>query len=160
LQIAAQKVAAFHYTLTNDAAEVLDSSRGKEPLSYLHGSSSIIKGLEDQMEGKAAGDKFTADIAPADAYGERIEALVQAVPRSAFQGIDEVQVGMRFQAETEQGPITVTVTEVADDSVTVDGNHPLAGESLHFEVEVVEVRDATPEELEHGHVHGDGDHQD
>lgn len=122
-------------------------------MSYLHGANSIIKGLEQEMEGKKAGDQFTVDVAAADGYGERVDALVQSVPRDAFQGIDNIEPGMRFQAETQQGPVTVTVTEVGDEQVTVDGNHPLAGETLHFDIEVVEVRAASDEEVEHGHVH-------
>lgn len=161
MQITERTIAAFHYTLTNDQNEVLDSSREREPMTYLHGANSIVAGLEQEMEGKQAGDKFQVDVAPEDGYGERVDALVQSVPRSAFEGIDNVEPGMRFRAETQQGPVTVTVTEVAEEEVTVDGNHPLAGEKLHFDIEVVSVREATDEEVEHGHAHGaDGEHAD
>lgn len=153
LQITERTIAEFHYTLTNDADEVLDSSRDREPMRYLHGANSIVSGLEQEMEGKQAGDKFQVEVAPEDGYGPRVEQLVQNVPRSAFEGIDEIAPGMRFRAETQQGPVTVTVTEVGDEEVTVDGNHPLAGETLHFDIEVVSVREASEDEVEHGHAH-------
>ena len=158
MQIAPRCVALFHYTLTNDAGEVLDSSEGREPLAYLHGSGNIVKGLEKAMEGRSVGDKFNVDVAPEDGYGPRIESLVQQVPKSAFPQVD-LQPGMRFQAESNMGPVTVVITEIADENVTVDGNHPLAGENLHFAVEVTEVREASTEEVLHGHVHGAGGHE-
>ena len=152
------KVVHIHYTLTNDAGEILDSSSGDEPLAYLHGSGNIIPGLENALAGKTAGDKFKVSVAPAEGYGEHQENLCQEVPRSAFQGVDEIEPGMRFQAQSSEGAHPVTVTAVGDDTVTIDGNHPLAGQTLNFEVEVAEVRDASAEELEHGHVHGPGGH--
>ena len=148
----------IHYTLTNDQGEVLDSSSGGEPLAYLHGSGNIIPGLEKALEGKQAGDKLVVKVAPADGYGERNDALIQQVPKRAFQGVAQIQPGMSFTAQSSQGPMQVTVTAVAGDMVTVDGNHPLAGETLNFDVEVTEVRKATLEELSHGHVHGPGGH--
>lgn len=154
MQITANKVALIHYTLTNDAGTVLDSSEGREPLAYLHGANNIIPGLEKELEGKSAGDKLTAKIAAAEGYGERSEELVQDVPMAAFEGVDNVAAGMQFHAEGPAGPVLVTVTKVEGDIVTVDGNHPLAGETLNFDVEIAEVRDATADELEHGHVHG------
>lgn len=159
MQIAERCVAAFHYTLTNDAGEVLDTSRERDPLAYLHGSGNIVPGLEKALTGKQAGDKLKVDVTPEEGYGERVPSLVQEVPRTAFDGVDKIEPGMQFQAESNMGPVTVTVTQVADDKVTVDGNHPLAGESLHFEVEITEVREASAEETEHGHVHGAGGHQ-
>ena len=159
MQITEQKVASFHYTLTNDAGEVLDSSQGREPLAYLHGAGNIVPGLETEMNGRTSGDKFKADIDPENGYGNYIEELVQTVPREAFQGVENLDIGMQFQAQTGQGAIAVVVTAIEGDQVTVDGNHPLAGQTLHFDVEVAEVRDATEEELEHGHVHGAGGHQ-
>lgn len=158
MQIAERSVASFHYTLTNDAGDVLDSSEGREPLAYLHGVGNIVPGLEREMAGHVAGDSFRVDVAPEDGYGDYIDELVQVVPRKSFEGVADLAVGMQFQAQTGQGPIAVVVTEIEGDSVTVDGNHPLAGETLHFAVEIVEVRAASAEELQHGHVHGAGGH--
>jgi FKBP-type peptidyl-prolyl cis-trans isomerase SlyD len=158
MQIAENTVAAFHYTLTNDAGEVLDSSRGREPLVYLHGAGNIVPGLEKAMAGRNPGDSFEVAVAPEEGYGVRHDELVQVVPRTAFQGVNTIEVGMQFQASGPQGSMSVTVTRVEDDQVTVDGNHPLAGETLHFAIEVAEVRDATAEELAHGHAHGAGGH--
>ncbi|MDX1514583.1 MAG: peptidylprolyl isomerase [Gammaproteobacteria bacterium] len=151
--IADQKVVSIHYTLKNDDGEVLDESASDEPLRYIHGIGSIIPGLEKQLAGKSPGDKLSVTVDPADAYGERSETLVQQLPRSAFQGVDEVQPGMQFQAQSGQGTALITVTKVEGEQVTVDGNHPLAGETLNFDIEVESVRDATAEELDHGHVH-------
>jgi len=151
-------VVAMHYTLRDDAGEVLDSSSGGEPLAYLHGHSNIVAGLEEALAGKDVGDKVEVKVGPEKGYGENHEELVQEVPRAAFEGVDDIQPGMRFQAETATGPRPVVVTAVTDETVTVDGNHPLAGESLNFDVEIVETREASAEELEHGHVHGAGGH--
>ena len=158
MQIAENTVASFHYTLTNDAGEVLDTSRGRDPLVYLHGAGNIVPGLEEAMAGHKAGDSFKVDVAPEDGYGNHHEGLVQDVPRAAFQGVDEIEPGMSFQANTPQGVHSVTVTKVTSDTITVDGNHPLAGQTLHFDVEVTAVRAASAEELQHGHVHGPGGH--
>lgn len=157
MQIAEHCVASFHYTLTNHAGEVLDSSEGREPLAYLHGAGNLIPGMEKALAGRAAGDKFEATIEPEDGYGQHDERLVQVVQKSAF-GDAEVKPGMRFEAQSNAGPMVVTVTAVAEDEVTVDGNHALAGEVLNFKVEVVEVRQASDEEKTHGHVHGPGGH--
>ncbi|TDR56225.1 FKBP-type peptidyl prolyl cis-trans isomerase /apo-metallochaperone SlyD [Halomonas ventosae] len=159
MQIAQNSVVAFHYTLTNDSGEVLDSSEGREPLTYLHGAGNIIPGLEKQLEGRATGDKLQAKVSPEEGYGEVQPQLVQEVPRDAFQGVDSVEPGMQFQAQTQGGPLMVTVTSVEGDTVTVDGNHPLAGQALNFDVEIAEVREASEEEVEHGHVHGEGGHE-
>jgi FKBP-type peptidyl-prolyl cis-trans isomerase SlyD len=159
MQVAEQCVVSIHYKLTNEKGEVLDSSEGRDALVYLHGAGNIIKGLETGLLGKKAGDKVDVKVAPADGYGERDERLIQQVPRSAFQGVDEVKPGMRFQAQGPNGATTVTVAAVTEENVTVDGNHLLAGENLNFAVEITDVRGATPEELEHGHVHGAGGHQ-
>lgn len=158
MQVAESRVVTIHYTLTNGSGEVLDSSRDAEPLAYLHGSGNIIKGLEKALEGKQAGDKLQVTVAPEDGYGVRDERLVQQVPKRAFQGVRDLKPGMQFQAQGSHGPVQVTVTGVAGDMVTVDGNHALAGETLTFDVEVVEVRAATGEEMSHGHVHGAGGH--
>lgn len=158
MEIADQRAVLMHYTLTNDKGDVLDSSRGNEPLAYLHGGGNIIPGLEKALVGKKAGDTLQVKVAPAEGYGERDERLIQQVPRRAFQGVKDIQPGMSFHAQGERGPMQVTVTRVAGDMVTVDGNHPLAGETLNFDVEIVEVRAATAEEMSHGHIHGPGGH--
>ncbi|MGB0669692.1 MAG: FKBP-type peptidyl-prolyl cis-trans isomerase [Porticoccaceae bacterium] len=148
---------SFHYTLTDDDGQQLDSSVGKEPLAYLHGAGNIIPGLENALTGKAVGDAMTVAVAAAEGYGEVQKELIQDVPRSSFQGIDEIEVGMQFEAQTGQGgPVPVTVTAVTDEMITVDGNHPLAGKNLNFDVTIEAVRDATEEELERGHVDGAG----
>lgn len=156
MQIAQNSVVAFHYTLTNDAGEVLDSSEGRQPLTYLHGAGNIIPGLERQLEGRAAGDKLNVAVSPEEGYGEVQPQLVQEVARDAFQGVDNVEPGMQFQADTQGGPLMVTVTKIDNDTVTVDGNHPLAGQKLNFDVEIATVRAASEEEVQHGHVHGEG----
>ena len=158
MEIADQRVVLMHYTLTNDQGEVLDTSQGGDPLAFLQGMGNIIPGLEKALTGKQAGDKLQVKVPPAEGYGERDERLIQQVPRRAFQGIKDIQPGMSFQAQGNGGPMQVTVTRVMGDMVTVDGNHPLAGESLNFDVEIVEVRAATAEEMSHGHVHGPGGH--
>jgi FKBP-type peptidyl-prolyl cis-trans isomerase SlyD len=148
----------FHYTLTDEEGTQLDSSKGKEPLAYLHGHKNIIPGLEQAMEGKQAGDVMVVNIEAADAYGELQEQMIQEVPRKTFQA-DDITVGMRFEAQTPNGPVSVVVTAVTDETVTVDGNHPLAGKALNFDVRIDTVREATEEELTHGHIHGAGGHQ-
>jgi FKBP-type peptidyl-prolyl cis-trans isomerase SlyD len=158
MNVAPNTVVLIHYTLKNDAGDVLDSSNGNEPLAYLHGNGNIIPGLEKALEGKQVGDKLSVKIEPRDGYGEHDASLVQDVPRSAFVGIPNVEVGMQFQADSNHGPRTVVVTQVAGDTITVDGNHPLAGQNLNFDVEITEVRKPTREEIEHGHVHGAGGH--
>lgn len=158
IPITKEKVVAIHYTLKNNTGEVIDSSEGKDPLYYLHGFGNLIPGMEEGLEGKSQGDKLELKISPEKGYGQRDDRAVQQVPKSAFGGAD-VQVGMQFQASGEEGhPIVVSVTAVDGDSVTVDANHPLAGVELNFKVEVMDVRDASSEELAHGHVHGPGGH--
>jgi FKBP-type peptidyl-prolyl cis-trans isomerase SlyD len=158
MNIAPDAVVSIHYTLTNDAGETLDSSVGGDALAYLHGRGNLIPGLERELGGKQAGDKLNVKIAPADGYGEYDKSLIQRVPRRSLRGIKNVHVGMQLQANTEQGPRTVTVTHVVGDMVTIDGNHPLAGQSLNFDIEITQVRAATEEEIAHGHVHGPGGH--
>lgn len=159
MEISADKVVSIHYTLTNNDGDVLDTSRGNDPLAYIHGIGNIIPGLEDALTGKKVGDRLTVTVDPEDGYGMHDENMVQAVPRSAFHGIDTIEPGMQFHAETNQGIQTVTVVDVKDDTVIIDGNHPMAGITLNFDVEVTEIRDASAEELDHGHVHGpDGHH--
>jgi FKBP-type peptidyl-prolyl cis-trans isomerase SlyD len=158
VQIAADSVVLIHYTLKNDDGKVLDSSAGGEPLAYIQGHGNLVSGLEKALEGKTQGNRIDVTLAPADGYGLRNEALVQRVPKRSLQGAGEIRKGMQFQARTEDGMRLFTVTGVAGDMVTLDGNHPLADKTLNFDVEVVEVREATEEELEHGHVHGPGGH--
>ena len=158
MQIALNCVAYIHYTLKDDAGAVIDSSAGGEPLAYLHGVGNLVPGLEKALEGKQAGEKLSVKVAPEEGYGVRDEGLVQQVPRRSFQGVRDLKEGMRFQAQTQSGPVAVTVTRVQGDMITVDGNHALAGVTLNFEVEVTKVREATAEELMHGHVHGPGGH--
>ncbi|HEB27681.1 MAG TPA: peptidylprolyl isomerase [Porticoccus sp.] len=156
--ISENAVVLFHYTLTDERGTELDSSTGKDPLAYIHGHKNIIPGLEKELDGKTAGDVMIVTIKAAEAYGERQEKMVQEVPRASFQ-VEEMTVGMRFEAKTPNGPVSVIVADVTDDMVTVDGNHPLAGKDLTFDVKVDTVREASEEELEHGHVHGPGGHQ-
>lgn len=158
MQIADKTVVSIHYTLTNADGETLDSSVGQDPLVYLHGSNNIIAGLEAALLGKTAGDTLQVSVEPGDGYGELRDELVQEVDRSAFQGVDEIDVGMQFMAQTPWGEQPVTVVKVQGDNITLDGNHPLAGQVLNFDVEVVEIREASAEELDHGHVHGPGGH--
>jgi FKBP-type peptidyl-prolyl cis-trans isomerase SlyD len=158
MQIADDTAVMIHYTLKNDAGEVLDSSEGDEPLGYIHGQGNIVEGLEKALTGKSAGTKLNVKVAPAEGYGERDKSRVQTVPKEAFEDGDQIKPGMRFQTHTEDGVAIVTVTAVSGEEVTIDANHPLAGETLHFEVEVVAVRACTAEELAHGHIHGAGGH--
>lgn len=158
MKIGPRCVVRFHYTLTNTAGEVLDASSGGEPLTYMHGTGAIVPGLERAMEGRASGDKFAVEVAAEDGYGARLPELVQEVPRKMFPTDIEIAVGMQFQADSNRGPMPVTVVAVGADSITLDGNHSLAGQALHFAIEVHEVREATVEEVMHGHVHGPGGH--
>ena len=157
MQIGQDKVVMLHYVLRDDAGEVLDKSDAAEPLAYLHGNGNLSPGLEEALNGHSAGEKMSVAVPADKAYGPHDPTLVQAVPRRAFEGA-EIKPGMRFHAQTEDGPRAVVVTRVQGDMVTIDGNHPLAGQNLNFEVEIVGVREPTSEELEHGHVHGPGGH--
>lgn len=154
----ADNVAVFiHYTLTDDEGVVIDSSEGDEPLGYLHGQGNIIPGLEKALVGKQVGDKLDVVVTPEEGYGVYDDDLLEVVPRSTFKGIKKLEPGMEFQARSDEGEQMYTVVSIEGDEVTIDGNHPLAGETLHFQVEITDVREATAEELEHGHVHdGDG----
>jgi len=154
MQISKNKVAGIHYTLTDSSGNTIDTSRDRDPLYYIQGNGNLIQGMEEELEGRSKGDKFQIKVSPEKGYGQVDPNLVQDVPKTAF-GEQDIKQGMRFQ--TSQGQV-VTVTEVKADSVTVDANHPLAGMELNFDVEVMEVREATKEELDHGHVHGKGGH--
>jgi len=154
MKITQNTVASFHYTLKNGDGETIDSSTGKEPLIYLHGANNIVPGLEKELNDKQVGDTLSVVVNPSEGYGEYDANLVQELPSDMFSGVDSVEVGMEFHAQTEKGMQVVEVVAVENDTVTVNGNHPLAGQELHFDVEITEVREATKEELEHGHVHG------
>lgn len=158
MSIKKDSVVTFNYTLKDDVGEVIDSSAGGDPLAYLHGHGNLVPGLERELEGKDAGQKLTVKVSPAEGYGEFSKDLVQKVPRRSLKGIAKITVGMRLHAQTDQGPRAVTVTAITGDMVTIDGNHPLAGKNLNFDIDLVDVRDATEEELAHGHVHGPGGH--
>lgn len=148
MQIKENTLVSINYTLKGDDGAVIDTSVGKEPLLYLHGRNFLLPKLEEQLEGKTVGDKFSAVLAPEDGYGVYDENMVAKIPRENFEIEGEIPVGAKFQADTPQGPAIVTVTEVTDELITVDANHELAGKTLHFDVEVLEVREATPEEIQ------------
>ena len=158
MQVADNKAVSIHYTLTNDEGETLDSSIGGEMLVYLHGAGNIISGLESALAGKSIGDKMNVRIEAEDAYGEFMEDRIQVISRDMFEGIDTIEVGMQFHADVSSGPGIVTVIEVLGDDITIDGNHPLAGIPLTFDVEIMHIRPATAEEMAHGHIHGEGGH--
>lgn len=158
MEISKHKVVTMDYTLTDEQGNTIDTSDGREPLAYIHGVGGIIPGLEAALEGRSPGEQLQVKIAPEDGYGDRDETLLQVVPRDRFD-VEDVNVGMQFHAQAEDGVSVVTVVAVSDAEVTVDANHPLAGVTLNFDVEVKDVRDATEEELSHGHVHGPGGHE-
>lgn len=154
MKIQNNSVVSIHYTLTGEDGNVIDSSSGGEPLSYLHGAGNIIPGLENELAGCAEGDTKKVVVQPKDGYGESMPELIQKMPLEMFSGIDNIEAGMQFKAQTPDGATQyVVVTQVEDDGITVDGNHMLAGQVLNFDVKVESVREATQEEIEHGHVH-------
>lgn len=154
MNIGEKCVVAFHYKLTNNDGEELDSSGGNDPLKYLHGASNIVPGLEKALAGKSAGDRIKVEVQPEEGYGRANPELVQQVPRSAFEDAPEIKPGMRFQAQGGEGQTQfITVTEISGDQITIDGNHPLAGQVLHFDVTIEDVREASEDELAHGHAH-------
>ena len=157
MEIKKDRVVTIDYSLSDDFGRIIDSSEENEPLVYLHGNDNIIPGLERELEGKIPGETLSCSIPPTDAYGERNESLVFKVNKKDFGDNVEVAAGMQFEAHGEDGTLIVTVVNVDGEEVTLDANHPLAGETLHFDVKVVDVREATPEELEHGHAHGEYD---
>ena len=158
MKIAKDSVVRFHYTVSEQGQEALESSRDREPLAILIGHGNIIPGLETAMHDHEAGESFSVDVDAADAYGEHREGLTQRVPKKHF-GAQKLEPGMQVMLQTNFGPRAVTIQKVGMSVVDVDLNHPMAGKALHFDVEIVEVREATTEELQHGHVHGDGGHQ-
>lgn len=155
MNIANNCVASFHYTLKNAEGDIIDSSEGQEPLAYLHGAQNIVPGLEKELDGKAVGDSLNVVVPPAEGYGEKNPELIQDLPANMFTGVDQLEVGMEFHAQTEQGLQIVSIVDVDGDTVTVDGNHVLAGQDLHFDIEITDIREASKEELEHGHPHSE-----
>ena len=158
MKVGKDKVVLMHYTPKNDAGDVIDSSDGGDPLPFLQGHGNIIPGLESALEGSKVGDKLDVSIKPEEGYGLRMQDAIQEIPSSALQDVDEVKVGMQLQSQDQDGTFLVTVTKIEDDKITVDANHPLAGETLHFSVSIESIRKAEAEELSHGHVHADGNH--
>jgi len=152
MEITDARVASIHYTLTDDDGKVIDKSPESQPLSYFHGAGNIVPGLEKALSGKQAGDSVKVDVEPEEGYGPHNAALVKDVPRELFQGVDKVEPGMQFHAQSERGPLLVTVVEAGDETVRIDGNHPLAGKTLHFDVSVVDVREASEQEKAEGRV--------
>jgi FKBP-type peptidyl-prolyl cis-trans isomerase SlyD len=150
----AHRFGLIHYTLKDEDGGVIDSSAGSDPLAYIQGHGNLVTGLEKALEGKQEGSSLAVSVQPEDGYGKYDAALIQRVPKRTLQGSGEVKKGMQFQARTPDGMRLFTVTGVMGDMVTLDGNHPLADKTLHFDVQIVSVREATTEELEHGHVHG------
>ena len=158
MKIEKDRVVRFHYSVGEVGAEPTETSREREPLAILIGHGNIIPGLEKAMDGREAGDSFSTDVPPADAYGEKREGLTQRVPKKHFEG-QRLEPGMQVMLNTNFGPRAVTIQKVGMSVVDIDLNHPMAGKELHFDIEIVEVREASAEELAHGHVHGDGGHQ-
>jgi len=154
--ISKNKVVSFHYTLSDEQGEQMESSRERQPMSYLHGASNIIPGLEKAMTGRAAGEQFQVTVAPVDAYGEHRPERVQRIPAKHFRDARHLKPGQMVSIETRRGPVQAKVVKVGRFNIDVDTNHPLAGQTLTFDVEVTDVRDAMPEEISHGHVHGPG----
>ncbi len=158
MKIAKNTVVQMHYTLRDDDGNILDTSREREPLEYIQGQSMIVPGLEKAMDGKDVGESFSVKVIPAEGYGEYDERFVSQVPRNVFQGVETLEVGMAFYAQTPNGTIPVRVIKVEGENVTIDANHELAGKNLNFEIEVVSVREATEKDLHHdcccgGHGH-------
>ena len=159
MKVAKNKVVSIHYTLKSDAGEILDTSDGRDPLAYIQGNGQLIPGLEKELEGKEKGEELKVVIPPAEAYGEHSEEQVFVVGKDGFQGEEELVVGLQVQLDTGNGQAVGVVTKIEGDDVTLDLNHPLAGANLHFDVKIEDVRDATKDELDHGHAHGTGGHQ-
>ena len=154
LKIRDGHVVEIHYTLTNDAGEVIASSENSTPLPYIQGKKNIVPGLEQKMVGRVIGEKFTAKVTPEEGYGPRQESMVQSVPKESFESSEDIQLGAHFQVQTREGDvIVVRVVNITDTAVILDGNHPLAGTNLNFKIEVVSIREATEEELKKGHLH-------
>ena len=156
MKISENKVVVLHYAVSDSDDTLIDSSYDHSPLSIIHGTGYLIPGLEDALTDHIAGDKFEVAVSAENAYGDRHDEFVQTVPKSMFESVEDLEVGSQLRATTDDGEQTVIVIDVTDEEITVDGNHPLAGIDLKFDVEILEVRDATEDELQHGHVHGEG----
>ncbi len=156
MKISENKVVVLHYAVSDSEDTLIDSSYDHKPLSIIHGTGYLIPGLEDALTDHVAGDKFEVAVSAENAYGDRHDEFVQTVPKSMFDSVEDLAVGSQLRATTDDGEQTVIVIDVTDEEITVDGNHPLAGIDLKFEVDILEVRDATEDELTHGHVHGEG----
>ena len=156
MKITDNSVVSIHFGVAEVDGNALDSTENGAPLEFIQGAGYLVPGLEAELAGKEVGDKFDVKLEAVDAYGEFQEALVQEVPRNLFEGVDTIEVGMSFQADTDQGPRTVEVTAVTEEMVSIDANHPLAGMALQFVGEVVAIREATEEEIAHGHIHQAG----
>jgi len=158
MTIAKDHVVEIDYTLTNEAGDVLDSSSGGQPLAYLHGYKNIVVGLESDLVGKAVGDNFKSVVKPEEGYGEVNDKLVTDVPKEELASIPDLKEGISIQAQSSQGTQIFKVVKIGDDKITLDGNHPLAGQTLYFDITVKSVRTATADEMSHGHAHGPGGH--
>jgi len=156
MKVGNSMVIEIHYTLKNDAGDVIDSSEGQEPLTYLHGANNIVEGLEDELDEKEAGDSFEISVPPEKGYGIKDVRLISDVPKDRFPTDVDIEVGMQFVSEGPEGPHPINIIEIKENSIVVDGNHELAGQTLHFSGKIVSVREGTPDELSHGHVHGPG----
>ena len=150
MQVTKDKVVSFDFRVTDENGQLLDTSEGQRPFPYIHGNGYLVPGLEDAMEGKYPQDSFSVSVPPSRGYGERDDEKIQTIPRERFEGLD-LRIGMNLEARYADGPRILTVVAIDDDHVTLDGNHPLAGKTMDFDVTIVEVRDATPEELKYGH---------
>lgn len=157
MKITQNSVVVMHYAVSDSEGTLIDSSYDHKPMSIIQGAGYLIQGLEDALIDHQVGDKFEVAINATQAYGERHDEYVQTVPKELLQGVEELTVGTQLRATTDDGEQTVIVIDVTDDEVTVDGNHPLAGIDLNFDVEILEVRAATEAELAHGHIHGEGE---
>lgn len=153
MQIKKNTVVTFDYTLKDDDGNILDTSKGRQPLKYLHGNGNLISGLENALEGKEKGASFHITIKPEDGYGPVNQDLIQEVPKDLFEDSENLEIGMQFQAQTEQGAYILTIVDIKSNTVVVDGNHPLAGKNLNFDIDILDVREATKEEIMHGHAH-------
>jgi FKBP-type peptidyl-prolyl cis-trans isomerase SlyD len=160
MQVAKNRVVSIDYTLTGEDGTILDTSKGDEPLAYVHGTDEIVAGLENALAGKEPKDHVSVTVSPEEGYGVRDDAVVFTVPRSQFRGVDELEIGMQFEVQGDGEGHVVTVVAMDENEVTVDGNHPLAGLTLHFDVDIVDVREATSDEIEHGHVHDGHSHHE
>jgi len=158
MKIEDDKVVGIHYKLTDNDGKVLDTSEDREPLYYLHGYGNIIPGLEDELEGKAINEKFQVKVQPEDGYGEYNKEMVYVIERSKFPDPRNIEIGMSFTSNAQGQHITLNVVDIQGDNITLDANHPLAGKELNFDVEVIDIRTASKEEIQHGHVHGPGGH--